>query len=128
MKITQLNHVALHVVDVDRSVAFYRDVLGLEVADRPDFGFPGAWFRIGDASSPSGIQEVHLICREIKDPTPPRERHFAFMVDDIEAFAQDLTRRGIEHQGPKPRPDGAKQVFLRDPDDHVIELCTPATS
>lgn len=126
MKITQLNHVALHVLDVEKSIAFYNGVLGLEIAPRPDFGFPGAWFRIGDPTSPSGVQEVHLICRDMKEPSPPRERHFAFMVDDIDAFASDLKNRGIEHTGPKPRPDGAKQVFLRDPDDHVIELCTPA--
>lgn len=125
MKITQLNHVGLHVTDVDRSVAFYTKVLGLAIAPRPAFGFPGAWFQIGEGEH---AQEVHLICREIKDPSPPRERHYAFMVDDIDAFAKMLTEQGIEHRGPKPRPDGAQQIFLRDPDDHVIELCTPPMS
>jgi catechol 2,3-dioxygenase-like lactoylglutathione lyase family enzyme len=47
MKTLQLNHVAIHVADVERSVHFYRDVLQLEPLPRPAFKFPGAWFRLG---------------------------------------------------------------------------------
>jgi len=125
MKITQLNHVAIHVADLDRSVQFYRDILKLEPMHRPDFGFPGAWFRIG---GPPDFQELHLIGRQVEKLTPPRERHFAFMIDDSQAWADALRNQGISFTGPKARPDGALQIFLRDPDDHVIELCTPATA
>lgn len=125
MKITQLNHVALHVADLERSVAFYRDILRLEMMHRPGFNFPGAWFRIG---SDYNFQELHLIARDAENTTPPRERHYAFMIDDSEAWAQELRGRGIAFTGPKARPDGAIQIFLRDPDEHVIELCTPATA
>ena len=55
MKVLELNHVAIHVTDVERSVAFYRDVLRLEPIPRPAFTFPGAWFRLGVD------QELHLI-------------------------------------------------------------------
>ena len=55
MQIAQLNHVAIHVADVERSVAFYRDVLRLEPIPRPAFTFPGAWFRLGVD------QELHMI-------------------------------------------------------------------
>ena len=123
MKITQLNHVALHVKDLAASVAFYEEVLLLEKTVRPAFGFPGAWFSMGPAGE---HQELHLIAREVKGLTPPRERHFAFMVDDIDAWADHLRDAGVDYTGPKPRPDGAQQIFLRDPDEHVIELCTPA--
>jgi lactoylglutathione lyase len=120
MNITQLNHVAINVVDVDRSVRFYREVLRLSLMDRPAFKFPGAWFRVGRD------QELHLICRSAAAESIPRERHYALMVDDIDAWAEHLRQRGIEYTGPKPRPDGAHQVFLSDPDGHVIELCTAA--
>lgn len=122
MKITQLNHVAVHVADVEQSTRFYRDLLGLPTMPRPGFSFPGAWFRVGQGDD---FQEVHLIGRPVGDAPPPRERHVAFMVDDIDAWAEALREKGVEHTGPKLRPDGAKQVFLRDPDGHVIELCTP---
>ena len=121
MRITQLNHVALHVADVDRSVRFYRDTLGLDQIDRPAFDFPGAWFRLG------ADQELHLIGRDAPsasgDFSPPHERHFAFKVEDIDAASRELAEQDIEHRGPAPRPDGAKQIFLRDPDGHVVELC-----
>jgi catechol 2,3-dioxygenase-like lactoylglutathione lyase family enzyme len=118
MRITQLNHVAVHVRDVDASVAFYRDVLGLTLMPRPAFDFPGAWFRIGVD------QELHLIGREPSSDSIPRERHTALMVDDMPAWERHLRQRGIAIRGPKPRPDGALQIFLQDPDGHVIELCT----
>ena len=44
MKIRELNHVAIHVGDVEKSCRFYREVLRLESMPRPAFTFPGAWF------------------------------------------------------------------------------------
>lgn len=121
MKINQLNHVAVHCDDLDASVRFYREVLSLEPMDRPAFSFPGAWFRVGVD------QELHLIARPAQDPqgySIPRERHFAFRVPDIERAAAHLTDCGIDFDAPQKRPDGAVQIFLRDPDGHVIELCS----
>jgi len=118
MKITALDHVALHVSDLEASRAFYREALRLEELPRPDFTFPGAWFALGPG------QQLHLIVRPPKEfpYNTPRERHFALSVIDIQAAHQHLAELGIEHQPPKPRPDGAGQLFLRDPDGHVIEL------
>ncbi len=121
MKVTQLNHIAIHVLDLQRSRAFYQEILGLEAISRPAFNFPGAWYRLGRD------QELHLIERGGESASPPNERHYALMVDDIDAFAGFLESRGVPFRGPKPRPDGAQQIFLRDPDGHVIELCTPPT-
>jgi len=115
-RIQSIDHVGLHVADVSISVAFYRDVLGLTAIDRPDLGFPGAWFRIGSS------QELHLIGKNSNPDNPPRERHFAIAVEDATAWQQHLQRHGLELDGPRPRPDGAVQIFVRDPDGHVIEL------
>lgn len=119
MNVTQLNHVAIHCADVARSSDFYSKVLGLESIPRPAFDFPGAWFRIGRD------QELHLIGRAPQVHTMPRERHYALMVEDIEDTASHLRRHGIDFVGPRPRPDLATQIFLHDPDGHVVELCTP---
>ena len=48
MKFRELNHVAIHVADVDVSSAFYRDILQLPEIPRPAFSFPGAWFLLGE--------------------------------------------------------------------------------
>jgi catechol 2,3-dioxygenase-like lactoylglutathione lyase family enzyme len=118
--IAQLNHVALHVADVDRSVAFYRDVLLLKPIPRPAFTFPGAWFQLGTD------QELHLIGeRKHEVVSHNRGNHFALLVDDFEAWERRLTELGVNFVPRRTRPDGALQLFLIDPDGHYVELCTP---
>lgn len=114
--VRELNHVALDVRDVPASVRFYRDMLGLPELPRPDFGFPGAWFRLG------ATQELHLIGNRGRE-VGQRAGHFALLVSDIEAAAAQLREAGVTFRGPKPRPDGALQIFAVDPDGNVIELC-----
>ena len=120
MKILELNHVAIHVADVARSVEFFRLVLRLEQIERPAFDFPGAWFRLGM------YQELHLIGNRAEPVSSgARSNHFALRVDDIVAWEEHLKQVGADFRPRKPRPDGAMQIFLRDPDGHFIELFTP---
>ncbi|MDH3583631.1 MAG: VOC family protein [Phycisphaerae bacterium] len=117
MQISELNHVALHVADVETSVAFYRDVMGLKQLPRPAFDFPGAWFALG-------TQELHLIGgRNQAVHSHNRGTHFALQVRSIREAETQLQAAGAEYRPAKKRPDGAWQVFLADPDGHVIELC-----
>jgi len=120
MKIQELNHVAIHVSDVEESCRFYREVLRLEPLPRPAFSFPGAWFRLG------ANQELHLI-GERTEPVLSHNHgnHFALRVDDLGVWEGHFESLGVEHFPRKRRPDGAWQLFLRDPDGHVIELFTP---
>ncbi len=117
MNVLELNHVALHVADLDASIAFYRDQLELPQIPRPAFDFPGAWFRLGPG------QELHLIAgRALPVPGHNRSRHFALQVDSIEAAEALLRRNEVTYHPRKRRPDGAWQIFLADPDGHMIEL------
>src|SRR5688500_6727856 len=116
MKTTQLNHVAIHVADLARSVQFYRDVLQLEPMPRPAFPFPGAWFRLGPD------QELHLIGERTREViSHNRGNHFALMVDDMDAWERYLRQRGVEYVPRRRRPDGAYQIYLIDPDGHYVE-------
>lgn len=119
MKTLELNHVAIHVSDVARSCEFYSKVLLLEPMQRPAFDFPGAWFRLG------AVQELHIIGGRT-EPVISKHRgnHFALRADDIEAWHQHLKPFGVIVRGPSKRPDGAIQIFVQDPDGHVIELFT----
>jgi catechol 2,3-dioxygenase-like lactoylglutathione lyase family enzyme len=119
MQITELNHVALFVGSVEESARFYRESLGLPAIPRPAFSFPGAWFRIGTQ------QELHLIGGRLNAPVSDASRagHFAMQVRDIEATAKHLREKGVAFRGPVPRPDGARQIFLEDPDGHLVEFC-----
>ena len=122
MKIIELNHVAIVVSSVERSCAFYRRVLQLQALPRPAFDFPGAWFRLG------ANQELHLIGgRDEPVVAGPRGNHFALQVDNIDAWQVHLQQENADFQPRKQRPDGAWQIFLRDPDGHYVELFTPAS-
>jgi lactoylglutathione lyase len=120
MQIRELNHVAIQVADVERSRDFYRRVLQLSPLPRPAFSFPGAWFRLGTT------QELHLI-GERGEPViaGSRGNHFALQVEDLAAWEAQLRQTGAEFLPKKRRPDGAWQIFVRDPDGHYIELFTP---
>ena len=118
MKILCLDHVAIHVADLEASCRFYADVLLAQKLPRPAFCFPGAWFRLGAA------QELHLIGGR-SNPVFSHNRgtHFALETDDVIAWEMHFKKIGFAHQPRKVRPDGAGQIFLEDPDGHVIELC-----
>lgn len=120
MKICQLDHVAIHVKDVEVSQKFYRDALKLEDLPRPAFDFPGAWFRLGTT------QELHLIGNRKKEVTSARRGdHFAMQIDDPDIWEAHLQQQQVEYIR-KHRPDNTHQIFIQDPDGHWIELCCPS--
>lgn len=118
MQVIDLNHIALPVNDLHQSVYFYHNQLGLELIQRPNFDFDGAWIKLG------ATQELHLIAklRHITNQAP-RERHFALQVKSIDEAEKTLKGSGIKFDNKKKRPDGAWQIFLQDPDGYFIELC-----
>jgi catechol 2,3-dioxygenase-like lactoylglutathione lyase family enzyme len=123
MNIDQLDHVAIHVADVERSCKFYSEVLGLDPLPRPAFDFPGAWFRLG------ATQELHIIGQRRQPVTSHnRGNHFALRVEAIESWEAHFKSIGFEYRLKQVRPDGATQIFLTDPDGHFIELCTRPTA
>ena len=114
-----LNHVSFPVRDLDRSVHFYREVLGLEPIPRPNLPFPGAWL------GGNGIQ-VHLIVppegAPLGSPPPslnPLAGHVAFAIDDYDRVVSALHAAGLETLE-AGREVG--QLWVRDPDGHLIEL------
>lgn len=120
MRVLALNHVGLHVDDVERSVVFYGEILGLATLPRPEFSFPGAWFALGPG------QELHLIGGR-GGGNAPDTYHYSLEVEDLDGILQRLRQYTLEYRGPQIRPDEARQVFLRDPDGHTIELLEPAS-
>ena len=117
-----VHHISFAVAELERSRAFYEDVLGLEPIARPDLGLPGLWYRAGSA-------EVHLI--ELPDGVdagqPPAKlspiaNHQAFAIEDYRAAVEALRGHGLEliETGPE-----RGQLWVADPDGNVIELIAP---
>jgi catechol 2,3-dioxygenase-like lactoylglutathione lyase family enzyme len=124
----RLQHCGLIVADLEASRRFYGGALGLEEVPRPhNFRFEGAWFQVGD-------DQLHLLVEAETtsraggtDPGPSATvglaNHIAIEIDDLDASCVRLDEHGVHLiGGPMPRGDGYEQVFLRDPDGHVIEL------
>jgi glyoxylase I family protein len=114
-----LHHVSLIVADTERSLAFYRDLLGLKPDPaRPDLGYPGAWLRIGS-------QQIHLL--ELPNPDPlegrpahgGRDRHVALTVKSLDPLAEGLDALGIPYTRSR---SGRRALFCRDPDANAVEL------
>ncbi len=130
IEIGRLHHVTICVADLEATRHFYVDVLGLEEVKRPlSFQFKGQWFRKNGA-------EIHTIYKEAAGQIPgdaknvikpSRDitfaRHFCFSVSNIANTINTLAENGIEvGAGPRPRGDGAIQIYIYDPDGHMVEL------
>lgn len=115
----KINHYAISVRDLSRSIYFYQDILGFHMLSRPSFDFDGTWFDIGH-----GLQ-LHLIeDRDVNiQSSSSRSLHFAFAVPDIVAAKTYLINKGIDIiKDIKVRPDEIWQMFIKDPDGYFIEL------
>lgn len=118
-QMSRLHHVSLMVSDTARAVSFYEEILGLKPMPRPDLGFPGVWFSLGEG------QQLHLL--ELPNPDPAqgrpehagRDRHVALLVEDLPAMTARLERSGISYTRSR---SGREAIFCRDPDGNGWEL------
>ena len=141
------DHVGVTVRDLDRSLAFYRDLLGLEVLRRRDrfkaqhvqrlVGLPGAELSVAMLAVPGGAK-IELV--QYHEPegadiiAAPCDRggvHFALLVNDIHALKAALEAKGVAFVSePQCAPSGPVQgtyfVYCRDPDGAIVELIQPA--
>jgi catechol 2,3-dioxygenase-like lactoylglutathione lyase family enzyme len=115
-----LNHVSVVAHDLEESIRFYVDVLGLEPLPTPDFGFPVQWLAAGEL-------QVHLFERPDE---PPTHAHFAFTVDDIVDVYERARDLGILERSTfgyaiSELPGGEAQLYIRDPAGNLLELDHP---
>ncbi len=123
MRTTGFTHVSVHAHDLDESVRFYQELFGMEEIPTPSFPFPVRWLRVGDL-------QLHLFESEEK---APRAHHFGLDVDDFEAAYLKAQEMGVtEGEGYFSKvyelPDGAVQLYLRDPSGNMVEVNWPDVS
>lgn len=130
MEVKELGHLVLYVRDLDRSVRFYRDVLGwrqiLPQEGKPIM-FPAAAF-----SSPSGRTHHELLLIEVgagAAPLPHAPRvglyHFGLKVgdsdDELRAVVRTLEEAGVAIRGASDHTI-THSLYIADPDGNEIEL------
>jgi catechol 2,3-dioxygenase-like lactoylglutathione lyase family enzyme len=130
-----LHHVLVATRDIEKSRAFYRDVLELREIQRPAFAFPGAWFQFG------GGQHLHIAVYD--QATMRGERaldttdvHFALGMTSFEKTTAWLKSKGYSEDLPEDHPNrmvlrgdsivGRPQIYIMDPDHNIIEFICDA--
>ena len=116
-KITKINHVTLIVDQLETAAEFYEKELGLEPIPAFVFDYPTAFFKITED------QQLHLT--EWKDVFSFRA-HLCVQVDDFNTIFFRMKELGLIDIRPwgkvRRLPDGAMQMFLRDPSGNLIEI------
>jgi catechol 2,3-dioxygenase-like lactoylglutathione lyase family enzyme len=150
MAIKGVSHIAIGVSDLDRSVAFYRDVVGMPVVVEEVESFAqgtGMW-QVGASRRAAyvrwreGADESFLVLdqwpEERRPPGAPAKlfqigvHHFGFWVDDIEAVLERSRQAGCKVLSP-PRDGDTKAygetagrkvraAFIEDPDGNIVQL------
>ncbi|NGM21215.1 glyoxalase [Roseomonas stagni] len=128
MPIGGIEHINIWAVDLDATLAFYREVLGMEPGDRPPFDFPGAWLYAG------GAPVIHLVGPRAADANRPPRRaqptgqidHVALAATGLAEMRARLQAKGVTFREQVVPRDGVTQIFLTDPNGVVLELNFPA--
>ncbi len=116
-KATKINHVALVVNNLEEACKFYENELGLEPIPAFLFDYPTAFFKFNEE------QQLHLT--EWEDVYSFRG-HICVQVDDINSLFFRMKELGVIDIRPwgnvRQLPDGAIQLFVRDPSGNLVEL------
>lgn len=141
------HHTGFTVASVERSLAFYHELLGMEIVGQQLVsaeylsrvtGFPAVQLRLAFVRAPGDDHILELIeyVSEPGEPTPretnrPGNGHLCLLIADIDVAFRDLTDKGVRFISPGPVlvtegvNRGAWVAYFRDPDDFTLELFQP---
>lgn len=114
-----MNHFTVIAEDLERTLAFYVDTLGLRQGPRPDLGFAGAWLYPQDGQ--------HAILHLYGDRPLPAGRagvidHMAFSARGLREVKAKMDAQGLQYQLRRQAGAGTWQLFCHDPNGARVEL------
>ncbi|MFB9216284.1 VOC family protein [Vibrio sinaloensis] len=135
MPIQAIDHFTLRVSDIERSIKFYQEVVGLHLGERPAFNFPGYWLYA------SGQPILHLVAQTQSAADENLQRYLGQREEASGSGVVDhISLRGSDYQAMKQRlieVEGGefqqrlvpelkqRQLFFVDPDGVTIEIIFP---
>jgi catechol 2,3-dioxygenase-like lactoylglutathione lyase family enzyme len=126
ISVQSFDHVTLICADLEATQRFYVDFLGMTQVTRPAFKFPGLWFQLGNVQIHATQESPEAGKAGWADKggkITSRGHHIAFAVADVLEASKLVELHGVRIASPlQQRPDGFKQLYLYDPDGHVVEL------
>ena len=117
MPASAMNHFTILTDDVDATIAFYGDLLGLVPGDRPPLNFPGAWLYAG------GQPILHVIGGRPRDELKAGViDHMAFTSSGLAATIAKLEAQGLAYDCRRLPDRGTWQLFFHDPNGARVEM------
>ena len=120
--VKKLLHTRYRVADLEKTVAFYKDVLGLKEIRRQT---SGRGSQLVFLKAPQSDEEIELCKFDESGPVilGPDLTHLAFEVDDLDKFAREAAAKGYPlSDGPHRTPGGSAIAFIDAPEGYEIEL------
>lgn len=120
--VKKLLHTRYRVKDLEKTVSFYKDVLGLEETRRHT---SGRGSQLVFLKAPGSEEEIELCKFDQSGPVVvgPDLTHLAFEVDDMDKFAAHAKAKGYPlSDGPHANEDGGSIAFVDAPEGYEIEL------
>ena len=122
MKVIKLLHTRMRVSDMDRTISFYQQVLGLEVLERKvsPRGSHLAFLKV-----PNSEELIELCSFPASGPVTVQEDlvHLAFEVENLDDTIRSLESSGIRiTDGPTRTSSGSRFIFIDAPDGYEVEL------
>jgi lactoylglutathione lyase len=125
--VKKLLHTRYRVKDLEKTVSFYKDVLGLQETRRHT---SGRGSQLVFLKAPQSEEEIELCKFDESGPVivGPDLTHLAFEVDDLEEFARESAKKGYPlSDGPHKTPGGSAIAFIDAPEGYEIELIQRGT-
>jgi lactoylglutathione lyase len=119
--VKKLLHTRYRVTDLEKTVSFYKDVLGLKETGRQT---SGRGSQLVFLKAPESEEEIELCKFDESGPVVvgPDLTHLAFEIDDLDAFAKQAAAKGYPlSDGPHPSRSG-RIAFIEAPEGYEIEL------
>ena len=121
-KVTKLLHTRYRVNDLERTVKFYKDILGLQEIRRHK---SPRGSELAFLKAPDSEEEIEITYFPNGGPVQvqPDLTHLAFLVDSLDEFSKHLAKLGIKYSdGPTTSSTGTKFAFIDAPEGYEIEL------
>ena len=122
-KKASLNHIALSVVNLKKSTAFYIDVVQLDTIPEPFHDNKHTWFTVGPKS------HLHVIESAKEITSHNKNTHICFTVPSVDEFVERLKKMKVPFENWAGesgkitiRVDGVKQIYFQDPDGFWLEI------
>ncbi len=122
MKLTKFLHTRMRVSDMDQTLRFYREILGLEVVEQK---VSPRGSHLAFLAVPNSEELIELCSFPTRGPVTVQEDlvHLAFEVEDMEATIRELQAKGVPiTDGPTQSSSGSQFIFIDAPDGYEIEL------